>query len=79
MSNKKKLRSADKTMTVRNMLSLKDIISELMNKCFDEPNQPYIILDKRYWPPYVELLLRCQIAVRHPDDPRRIKLIPFHL
>ncbi|XP_052096611.1 centromere protein K-like [Mytilus californianus] len=75
----KKLRSADKTVTVRNMLSLKDIISELMNKCFDEPNHPYIVLDKRYWPPYVELLLRCQIVVRHPDDPRRVKLIPFHL
>lgn len=75
----KKLRSADKTATTRNMLSLKDIISELMNKCFDEPNQPYIVLDTRYWPPYIELLLRCQIALRHPDDPRRIKLIPFHL
>lgn len=75
----RKLRSADKTATTRNMLSLKDIISELMNKCFDEPNQPYIVLDTRYWPPYIELLLRCQIALRHPDDPRRIKLIPFHL
>lgn len=75
----KKLRSADRTITVRNMFCLKDIISELMNKCFDEPNEPYIILNKRYWPPYIELLLRCQIVVRHQDDPRRIKLIPFHL
>lgn len=76
---KKKLRSADIKMTRSNTLTLKKILEELISKCIDDPNDSYVTIDHRYWPPYVELLLRCHIVLRHPDDPQRIKLVPFHL
>ena len=50
-----------------------------MNANADSPNDPYVVVDHRYWPPYIELLLECDIVVRHPADTRRIKLLPFHL
>lgn len=61
------------------LLSLKDIIQELVNACLNSPNDPYIATDFRYWPPYIELLLQCDIILRHPSDSERIKLMPFHL
>lgn len=76
---KKKLRSADRKMTHKDMSSLKDMLSSLMNSCIDTPDDPYIIIDYTFWPPYVELLLRCQIVLRHPDDANRLRLVPFHL
>ncbi|OWF42153.1 centromere protein K-like [Mizuhopecten yessoensis] len=74
-----KLRSADRKLKLRDMISLKQILESLMNKCVDEPSDPYIAIDHRFWPPYIELLLRCQIALRHPDNKDRIKLAPFYL
>lgn len=75
----KKLRSADYKTRLRDMISLKQILETLMNKCIEEPSDPYVVINHRYWPPYVELLLRCHIALRHPDDKDRIKLVPFFL
>ena len=51
----------------------------LMNKCTDDEPDPYITLDESFWPPYIELLLRCGIALRHPQACQRIRLVPFHL
>ncbi|KAK7469627.1 hypothetical protein BaRGS_00036356 [Batillaria attramentaria] len=65
--------------TSQETLPLKDILLELMTKCVESPNDPYMALDERHWPAYVELLLRCNIVLQHPDDDRRIKLVPFHL
>lgn len=65
--------------TNQEMLPLKDILLKLMTKCVESPNDAYMVLDERHWPAYIELLLRCNIVLHHPDDDRRIKLVPFHL
>ncbi|XP_062578610.1 centromere protein K-like [Saccostrea cucullata] len=75
---RKKLRSSDRK-SEENLVSLKSILEDLVNKCMEDPNDPYIDVDDSIWPPYVELLLRCQIVTRHPDNNAKIKLVPFHL
>ncbi|XP_045170888.2 centromere protein K-like [Mercenaria mercenaria] len=64
---------------LENLKPLKAIVKELMTACVDTPNDPYIVTDHQYWPPYVDLLLQVDIALRHPDDWKRVKLMPFHL
>ncbi|KAL4226714.1 hypothetical protein ACF0H5_014694 [Mactra antiquata] len=66
-------------MNLQDLLPLKLIVKELMKACIDRPNDPYIVIDHRYWPPYVDLLVQCDIALRHPEHSGRIKLMPFHL
>ncbi|XP_069483456.1 centromere protein K isoform X2 [Ambystoma mexicanum] len=51
----------------------------LMNKMLSTPHEPYLSIDESHWPPYIELLLRYGIALRHPTDPNRIRLESFHL
>jgi len=58
-----------RTSTSRNvkLLSLQKILEQLMNKCLESPEDPYINNSSPdYWPPYIELLLRNSIALRHP-------------
>ncbi|XP_070181071.1 centromere protein K-like isoform X2 [Littorina saxatilis] len=74
----KDLRSR-KQQSGKETLQLKVILLELMTKCVESPNDPYLMLDERHWPAYIELLLRCNIILQHPDNDRRIKLVPFHL
>lgn len=50
-----------------------------MNRSVEAPNDPYIVIDDRYWPPYLQLLVRVGIAQRHPEDDNRVKITPFHL
>ncbi|CAH1253691.1 CENPK [Branchiostoma lanceolatum] len=59
--------------------TLNKMIETLINKSLDSPHDPYIPIEPRYWPPYVETLLRCGIAQRHPEDSMRFKLAPFNL
>ena len=66
-------------LKLESLKPLKDIVEELMKACVDTPNTPYIVMDHKYWPPYVDLLLQVDIALRHPDDWTRVKLMPFHL
>lgn len=68
-----------KQQSHKETLPLKDILLELMTRCVDSPNDPYLELTERHWPAYIELLLRCNIVLQHPDDDRKIKLVPFHL
>ena len=72
----KKNRSRRRSMR---LLSLSDIVEELINLCLERPHDPYMELEYLHWPPYVELLLRNGIALKHPNDDHRIKLVPFHL
>lgn len=58
---------------------LQQMLEVLMNKSVETPHNPYMSLEPAHWPPYVELLLRFGIAVKHPDDDQQIKLTPFHL
>ncbi|KFO75179.1 Centromere protein K, partial [Cuculus canorus] len=50
----------------------------LINKLMETPHEPYIRVNDSFWPPYVELLLRCGVALRHPGDPNRLRLESFH-
>ncbi|XP_071477287.1 centromere protein K-like [Diadema antillarum] len=58
---------------------LLDMIELLMNTGMGGDLDPYIPVSEVFWPPYVELLLRCGIASRHPQDANRIRLVPLHL
>ncbi|KAG9488192.1 centromere protein K [Eleutherodactylus coqui] len=54
------------------------IIETLINQLMNTPNDPYIIVTDDYWPPYIELLLRYGIVLRHPADSKRIRLEAYH-
>ncbi|XP_030907502.2 centromere protein K isoform X1 [Melopsittacus undulatus] len=58
--------------------SLPDILEILVNKLLRTPHEPYVPIDDSFWPPYLELLLRHGIALRHPENPNRIRLEAFH-
>jgi centromere protein K len=50
-----------------------------MNLAVTRPADPFLRLQPNHWPPHVELLLRAGIAVKHPQDGGRLKLVEFHL
>ncbi|KAM4808303.1 centromere protein K [Rhinophrynus dorsalis] len=60
------------------LITLHEILEILMNKLLKTPHDPYIELGPQHWPPYIEMLLRHGIALRHPEDPNRIRLEAFH-
>ncbi|NXD27145.1 CENPK protein, partial [Spelaeornis formosus] len=60
------------------LITLHEILETLMNKLMITPHEPYVTISESFWPPYIELLLRCGIALRHPEDPNRIRLQAFH-
>ncbi|KAM6224882.1 centromere protein K [Rhynchocyon petersi] len=60
------------------LITLHEMLEILINKLFDVPHDPYVKISDSFWPPYVELLLRNGIALRHPEDPTRIRLEAFH-
>ncbi|NXS11498.1 CENPK protein, partial [Neodrepanis coruscans] len=60
------------------LLAMQDILEMLINKLVTTPHEPYIMMNETFWPPYIELLLRYGIALRHPEDPNRIRLEAFH-
>lgn len=64
---------------ISNKLSLMSVVGKLIEQSLNSPEQPYIDIDDRFWPPYVEFLLRCQIVLKDPHNSHRIKLVPFHL
>uniref|UniRef100_A0A3Q0RA26 Centromere protein K n=1 Tax=Amphilophus citrinellus TaxID=61819 RepID=A0A3Q0RA26_AMPCI len=49
----------------------------LMNKVLNTPHDPYVAIDDTLWPPYVEMLLRYGIAVRHQENNLKIRLETF--
>ncbi|XP_051560614.1 centromere protein K isoform X2 [Myxocyprinus asiaticus] len=50
---------------------------KLTNKTLETPHDPYVTTDDTFWPPYMEMLLRNGIAIRHPDDCNKIRLELF--
>ena len=62
----------------RRYWSLQRIIEALMNRLFESPHDPYIKILPVHWPPYIELLLRSNIILRHPENCDLIKLVAFH-
>ncbi|KAM7023551.1 centromere protein K [Acridotheres tristis] len=74
-NNKNKNSSAEPAVE---LITLKEILENMMNKLITTPFEPYITINESFWPPYIELLLRYGIALRHPQDPKRIRLQAFH-
>ncbi|NWV70845.1 CENPK protein, partial [Malurus elegans] len=60
------------------LITLQEILEMLINKLITTPHEPYIIINESFWPPYIELLLRTGTALRHQEDPNRIRLEAFH-
>ncbi|XP_010148504.1 PREDICTED: centromere protein K, partial [Eurypyga helias] len=60
------------------LITLHEILETLVNTLISIPHEPYITIDDSFWPPYVEMLLQFGIALRHPEDPNRIRLEAFH-
>ncbi|NXL81891.1 CENPK protein, partial [Leptocoma aspasia] len=54
------------------------ILNMLINKLMTTPHEPYVTINESFWPPYIELVLRCGMALRHPEDPNRMRLQAFH-
>ncbi|XP_071587830.1 centromere protein K isoform X3 [Heliangelus exortis] len=79
----------DKTRSTKNsknsgepaveLITLHEILEILVNKLMRTPHDPFVTIEDSFWPPYIELLLRCGIALRHPEDPNRIRLEAFHI
>ncbi|NXX36840.1 CENPK protein, partial [Nicator chloris] len=60
------------------LITLQEILEILINKLMTTPHEPYVTINESFWPPYVELLLRCGMVVRHPEDSNRMRLRAFH-
>ncbi len=50
-----------------------------MNLAITRSEDPYIQLGNNHWNPYIELLIRSGIAVKHSKDGKKMKLIEFHI
>ncbi|KAM9454940.1 centromere protein K [Clarias gariepinus] len=61
-----------------NLISLSEILEQLTNKTLETPHEPYVTVDDTFWPPYIEMLLRNGIAVRHQEDCNKIRLEMFY-
>ncbi|NXS69282.1 CENPK protein, partial [Pandion haliaetus] len=61
------------------LITLHEILEILIHKLMSTPHEPYITINNSFWPPYIELLLRYGIALRHPEDPNRMRLEAFHM
>ncbi|XP_038570113.1 centromere protein K [Micropterus salmoides] len=59
------------------LISLNEILELLMNKVLSTPHDPYVTIDNTFWPPYIEMLLRYGIAVRHHENNFKIRLETF--
>ncbi|KFW69431.1 Centromere protein K, partial [Pygoscelis adeliae] len=75
-SAKKKVRFSYCFVHFINLILL--VFQILINKSMTTPHEPYVTISDSFWPPYIELLLRYGIALRHPEDPNRIRLEAFH-
>uniref|UniRef100_A0A8D2I2P2 Centromere protein K n=2 Tax=Urocitellus parryii TaxID=9999 RepID=A0A8D2I2P2_UROPR len=64
--------------STKQLITLHEILEILINRLFDVPHDPYVKISDSFWPPYIELLLRNGIALRHPEDPTRLRLEAFH-
>ncbi|XP_047431562.1 centromere protein K [Mugil cephalus] len=76
ITNKKKKKNTTHVIN-EDLISLNEILEVLMNKVLNSPHDPYVTIDDTFWPPYVEMLLRYGIAVRHQENNFKIRLETF--
>ncbi|KAG8015150.1 Centromere protein K [Nibea albiflora] len=74
-TNKKKKNIAQESD--EDLISLNEILELLMNQVLNTPHDPYVTIDSTFWPPYIEMLLRYGIAVRHQENNFKIRLETF--
>ncbi|XP_010732513.3 centromere protein K [Larimichthys crocea] len=74
-TNKKKKNIAQESD--EDLISLNEILELLMNQVLNTPHDPYVTIDNTFWPPYIEMLLRYGIAVRHQENNFKIRLETF--
>ncbi|XP_074138503.1 centromere protein K isoform X1 [Sminthopsis crassicaudata] len=60
------------------LITIHEILEILINALLHSPHDPYVKINDSFWPPYIELLLRTGIVLRHQDDPSQIRLEAFH-
>nr|XP_060617541.1 centromere protein K [Anolis sagrei ordinatus] len=75
-TTRKKRRSSEEPEVDR--ITLHEILENLIAKHVKVPHDPYITINASFWEPYIELLLRSGIALRHPEDSARIRLENFN-
>ncbi|KAF0876516.1 CENPK protein, partial [Crocuta crocuta] len=75
---KKKKKKTNTQESTAQLITLHEMLEILLNRLFDVPHDPYVKISDSFWPPYIELLLRNGIALRHPEDPTQIRLEAFH-
>ncbi|NXC38035.1 CENPK protein, partial [Penelope pileata] len=75
-AGKKKKKSSEDSG--EQLITMHEILEILLNQLLCTPHDPYVKVSDSFWPPYLELLLRSGIALRHPEDPNRIRLEAFH-
>ncbi|NWV87972.1 CENPK protein, partial [Machaerirhynchus nigripectus] len=74
-NTKNKNSSAEPAME---LIPMQEVLEMLINKLVTTPHEPYVTINESFWPPYIELLLRCGMVLRHPEDPKRLRLEAFH-
>ncbi|KAG0280966.1 hypothetical protein BGZ95_007641 [Linnemannia exigua] len=58
---------------------LKQVLEDIMNLSVSRPADPYLVLvHGEYYPPHVEQLINAGVAVRHPRDSQRLRLVDFY-
>ncbi|KAF9116154.1 hypothetical protein BGX27_004494 [Mortierella sp. AM989] len=58
---------------------LKHVLEDIMNLSVSQPADPYVVLvPGEYYPPHIEQLINAGIAVRHPRDAQKLRLIDFY-
>ncbi|KAG0006956.1 hypothetical protein BGZ65_001162 [Modicella reniformis] len=58
---------------------LKDVLEDIMNMSVSQPADPYVdLVPGQYFPPHIERLINAGIAVRHPRDSQKLRLIDFY-
>ncbi|KAG9324616.1 hypothetical protein KVV02_007186 [Mortierella alpina] len=58
---------------------LKHVLEDIMNLSVSRPSDPYVVLvPGEYYPPHIEQLINAGIAVRHPRDAQRLRLVDFY-
>ncbi|KAK3818469.1 MAG: centromere-associated protein K-domain-containing protein [Benniella sp.] len=61
------------------VFELKDILEDIMNLSVSQPADPYVdLVHGHYHPPHVEQLINAGIAVRHPRDSQKLRLVDFY-
>ncbi|ORY91941.1 centromere-associated protein K-domain-containing protein [Syncephalastrum racemosum] len=62
------------------LCDLKFLVEDLINAAVLAPENPYIdLVPGSYWPPYIETLVKANIAQRDPEDSLKIRLCDFRV